>query len=186
MSATSANAAPRTTLLTVPNVISALRLPIAAAFFAVDGVMWRGVLLLLGALSDALDGWVARHLGLETETGAIVDPLFDKLFVLIVLAAFLAGPYLEWWEFAILISRDLYVAIGYLTARLRGLPIGWHPRPAGKLVTFLQLVTLFVLLLAPAQAALFIVAVGVASAVAIVDYTLVRLAELRGRSRAPG
>ncbi len=54
-----------------------------------------------------------------------------------------------------------------------------HPRASGKLVTFLQLVTLFVLLLVPEQAILLIVAVGLASTVAIVDYTSVGILGLR-------
>ena len=81
----------RSSLAKLPNFISALRLPIAAAFVAVDDLLWRGVLLFLGALTDALDGWLARRLGVESKAGAIMDPAFDKLFVLITLAA-LASP----------------------------------------------------------------------------------------------
>ncbi len=179
-----AAAGQRSTLVNVPNIISALRLPIAAAFFAVDGLLWRGVLLFLGALSDALDGWLARHLALESKTGALIDPLFDKLFVVVALAAFLRGPYLGWLGFLILISRDLYVGTAYLVAKLLSVRIPAQPRPGGKLVTFLQIVTLFVLLLAPERVSVFMVAVAVASAIAIVDYTLVGVAGVRGRSRA--
>jgi len=179
-----ATAGQRTGLVSVPNVVSALRLPIAAAFFAVDGLLWRGVLLFLGALTDALDGWLARRLGMESRTGALIDPLFDKLFVTVALAAFLRGPYLGWLGFVILVSRDLYVGTAYLTAKLLGIDIPTQPRPGGKLVTFLQIVTLFVLLLAPDRVGVFMVAVAVASAIAIADYTLVGLAGVRGRSRA--
>lgn len=168
----------------MPNVVSALRLPIAAAFFAVDGLLWRGVLLFFGALTDALDGWLARRLGMESRTGALIDPLFDKLFVTVALAAFLRGPYLGWLGFVILVSRDLYVGTAYLVSKLLKIGIPTQPRPGGKLVTFLQIVTLFVLLLAPDRVGVFMVAVAVASAIAIVDYTLVGVAGVRGRSRA--
>jgi phosphatidylglycerophosphate synthase len=156
----------------VPNLVSALRLPIAAAFVMVDGLLWRGVLLFLGALTDALDGWLARRLGVESKAGAILDPAFDKLFVLITLA-----------EYLILVSRDLYVGTGWLVAKAMGINVPAQVRPAGKLVTALQVVTLFVLLLAPERHAVFIVAVGAASAIAIVDYTFAGVAALR-RSRA--
>ena len=179
-----ATAGQRTGLVSVPNVVSALRLPIAAAFFAVDGLLWRGVLLFFGALTDALDGWLARRLGMESRTGALIDPLFDKLFVTVALAAFLRGPYLGWLGFVILVSRDLYVGTAYLVAKLLKIGIPTQPRPGGKLVTFLQIVTLFVLLLAPDRVGVFMVAVAVASAIAIVDYTLVGVAGVRGRSRA--
>jgi cardiolipin synthase len=179
-----ATAGQRTGLVSVPNFVSALRLPIAAAFFAVDGLLWRGVLLFFGALTDALDGWLARRLGMESRTGALIDPLFDKLFVTVALAAFLRGPYLGWLGFVILVSRDLYVGTAYLVAKLLKIGIPTQPRPGGKLVTFLQIVTLFVLLLAPDRVGVFMVAVAVASAIAIVDYTLVGVAGVRGRSRA--
>lgn len=169
-------------LVFVPSLISALRLPIAAAFFVVDGLMARGILLLLGALTDAADGWVARRFRLESKLGVILDPLFDKLFVLVALAAFLPGPYLSWIEFVVLISRDLYVGSGFLIARGLGVSVPAQPRAAGKLVTFLQIVTLFVLLLAPERADVFVVVVAAASVIAILDYTVVGVNRVRHRS----
>jgi phosphatidylglycerophosphate synthase len=159
-------------------------LPIAAAFLVVDTVVWRGGLLFLGALSDALDGWTARRFGLESKLGAVLDPLFDKLFVLIALAAFLAGPYLGWQQFAILISRDLYVALAFLTAKVLSVQIPARSRAGGKLCTFLQVVTLFVLLFAPERVGLFVVVVAVASIFAIADYTHAGIVGLRARSHA--
>ncbi len=171
-------------LALVPSLVSALRLPIAAAFFAIDGLVWRGILLMIGALTDGLDGWLARRLGVESKMGALLDPLFDKLFVTVALAAFLPGPYLGWREFAILVSRDLYVGIAFLLSKLLRIDIPAAARPSGKLVTVLQIVTLFVLLLEPERVGVFMVAVGVASVIAIVDYTAAGLAALRRRAGA--
>lgn len=168
----------------LPNLVSALRLPIAAAFFAVDALVWRGVLLFVGALTDALDGWLARRLGVESKTGALLDPLFDKLFVTVALAAFLPGPYLGWREFLVLVSRDLYVGFAFLLAKVRRLDIPAQPRPAGKLVTFLQIVTLFVLLLVPERVSVFLVVVGVSSVIAILDYSVAWWTALRRRAGA--
>ncbi|UCC71071.1 MAG: CDP-alcohol phosphatidyltransferase family protein [Gemmatimonadota bacterium] len=183
MSSAEATANRRSALANVPNFISALRLPIAAAFFVIDNLLWRGILLFLGALTDALDGWLARRLGVESKAGAIMDPLFDKLFVVITLAAFLPGPYLGSREYLILVSRDLYVGAGWLVGKAMGVNVPAQSRPAGKLVTALQVVTLFVLLLVPERFTVFMVAVGAASAIAIIDYTFAGLATLR-RSKA--
>jgi len=179
-----ANAQRSNKLAHVPSFLSALRLPIAIVFFAVDNVLWRGVLLFLGALTDLLDGWLARYLRVESRTGALLDPLFDKLFVTVALAAFLPGPYLGWRGFLVLVSRDLYVGFAYLLAKLLRVDLEIRARPSGKLVTVLQIVTLFVLLLAPGQVDVFLVAVGVASAIAIVDYTAAGVAGLRRRAKA--
>ncbi len=184
MNGAQTNARRRGAIINLPNCISALRLPIAAAFFAIDALTWRGVLLFVGAFSDALDGWLARRMKLETKTGALIDPLFDKLFVTVALAAFLTGPYLGWREFAVLVARDIYMGIGFFCALVLRVRIIIHPRASGKLVTFLQLVTLFVLLLMPEQAILFIVAVGVASIIAIIDYTSAGILSLRDQSAA--
>lgn len=173
----------RTRLTAIPSLISALRLPIAAAFFAVDALFWRAVLLFIGAVTDALDGWVARRFSLQSPTGAWLDPMFDKLFVTVALAAFVSGPFLGWGEFAVLLSRDLYVGIGFLAAKTLGVAVPAQSRASGKLVTFLQIVTLFVLLLAPDRVNVFVVAVGVAAAIAMADYTAAGLRAVRGRVR---
>lgn len=171
-------------LVYAPNFLSALRLPIAVAFFLADSLVWRGILLSLGALTDGLDGWVARRFALESRVGAVLDPLFDKLFVAVALAAFLPAAYLGWAEFAILISRDVYVGTAFLVARLLGLEMPAQARRSGKVVTFLQVMTLFMLLLAPDRVSAFIVAVAVASVIAIVDYSATGIAALRQRAGA--
>ncbi len=173
----------RAGIVNVPNFISALRLPLAGAFFVVDGLVPRGIILFVGGFSDVLDGWLARRLRMESEAGALIDPLFDKLFVVVALAAFLPGPYLAWPGFMILISRDLYVASGFLVGKALGVSVSAHSRPSGKLVTFLQVVTLFVLLLMPERLKVFLIVVAVASLIAILDYTLVGMAALRRRSQ---
>ena len=126
----------------------------------------------------SMAGWM------ESETGALIDPLFDKLFVLVALAAFLPGPYLGWRGFLVLVSRDLYVGTGFLTGKALGVSVPAHSRPSGKLVTFLQILTLFVLLLTPERLEVLLVAVAVASLIAILDYTAVGVAALRRRSRS--
>ncbi len=156
----------------LPNMISMLRLPIAAAFLVVDGQVWRGVLLSAGAMTDALDGWVARRFGLGTKSGAVIDPLFDKLFILVVMASFIPGPYLGWTQFAILMARDVYVGAAFIFAKIVNVTMPDRARLGGKVVTFLQMVTLFVLLFAPDLIDYCVVAVGVSGGIAIVDYTV--------------
>ena len=168
----------------MPNLISMLRLPIAAAFFVVDGVVWRGLLLSVGALTDAVDGWVARHFKLESKWGAVVDPLFDKLFVVAVLGSFLLGPYLNWAEYAILVARDVYVGAAFTLGRLLNQPVPASARLTGKVVTFLQMVTMFVLLLSPELLLYFVVIVGATGALAMVDYTLVAVRSVKRSPRA--
>lgn len=166
----------------IPNLLSILRLPMAAAFFAVESTLGRGILLSLAALSDALDGWLARQFGQQSRAGIILDPTFDKLFVLVVLSAFLRGPHLEWPQFMVLISRDLYVSLGFAVSRVLAPDVPMAPRLSGKAVTVLQILSLFVLLFWPGWVGPVVAVVGIVSLVAIVDYTIVGIGQLRRRA----
>ena len=66
---------------------------------------------------------------MKTQSGQLLDPLFDKLFVLMAMAAFLQGPYLGWAEFAILVARDVYVGVTYVFATLLGFRVPTRARP---------------------------------------------------------
>lgn len=171
--------APAGRLWTIPNVLSALRLPLAAAFVIIRAEWARAVLLSLGALTDALDGWIARRRGEATGTGALLDPLFDKVFVLVALATFLADGRLGVGSFLVLVVRDLYNGAAYFGCRLAGLRIPVQSRFSGKVVTVLQVGTLFLLLFRPAFVPAMVVLVGIASAYAIGDYTWARWRTLR-------
>ncbi len=169
-------------LWTVPNALSILRLPLAAAFMLFDSVTVRVGVLAVATLTDALDGFIARSHRQTSPTGALLDALFDKFFVFVVLATILFEGRIGIVGFCVVISRDLYTGLGYLASRwLRGnVPV--VARFGGKVVTVLQLATLFVLVLAPAWALTFVVAVGLASAYAIVDYTVAGLRAVRQAS----
>jgi hypothetical protein len=77
-------------------------------------------------------------------------------------------------QYFIFISRDLATAIGFLVARLVPWlrPVVFRARLLGKAVTVLQLATLVVVLIFPAAVSGLIIAIGLLSAMSIVDYTL--------------
>lgn len=80
----------------LPNAITVVRLGMAAAFFAIialklspdsaDGRQWWGnaafILFIAAALSDILDGFLARRWGVVTDFGRVMDPFVDKVLVL--------------------------------------------------------------------------------------------------------
>lgn len=160
-------------VLTVPNLLSLTRLPLAAAFLLVDGRTARVVLVGIASLTDFLDGWLARR-GQTSQLGALLDPIADKTFVFIAIAAFLFEGVVSVGEFLIVISRDLATAVGFIVAwLLPGLdPRAFRARWPGKVVTVLQLAALFVLLLRPTVFPVLVPLIAVASAAAIADYTL--------------
>ena len=164
---------PSSRVLTVPNLLSFARIPLAAAFVAVHGTGARLALIITASITDLLDGWLAR-MGTTTRFGALLDPIADKTFILFALSSFLFEGALSTRDYFIILSRDLATAVGFLVAYwLPGLdPVNFKARWPGKIVMMLQLAALFVLLLWPAYLALLIWPVAAASAYAIIDYTV--------------
>ena len=126
---------------TVADVVTALRLPLAAAFPLTEHHGWHLAIVAAAAASDFIDGWLARRLG-PSRVGVVLDPVADKLFML---AAFLTVAHhglLTWWEIVLVLSRDILAGLGALGAWLLGRPLALPARAGGKAVTVCQLLTL--------------------------------------------
>jgi CDP-diacylglycerol--glycerol-3-phosphate 3-phosphatidyltransferase len=162
------------TVLTVPNLVSISRVVLAVGFLALDAVPVRLALIGAAALTDFLDGWLARRTKVVSRFGALIDPVADRFFVLCVVIAYVMGEHLTAWQAVVIFFRDIMSLIGWFTARnvswLR--PIRFRARPLGKVVTGLQLLTFVAVLVAPATVDGLVFAVGALGLLATVDYTL--------------
>ena len=163
----------RASLRSIPNVVSLSRVILAAVFFMDRNVDTRIGIVLAAAVTDMLDGWLARRAGVVSRFGALVDPFADRVFVLVAVSTFVYEGTLSSVEYFVMISRDLMTAVGFLVARsvswLR--PVEFRARASGKLVTTLQMLAFLALLRMPDAVTPMIWAVGAASAYSIVDYT---------------
>ena len=163
----------RAALLTLPNVLSLSRLALVPLFVASSAAGTRAALVAAAALTDLLDGWLARRAGTASRLGAILDPVADRAFVLTAIAVFLAEGALGLWQCVVLLSRDIATTVGFVVARaargLRGVEL--KARLAGEVTTGLQVAVLLAVLLAPRLVPALVVATGVASAAAVADYT---------------
>lgn len=160
--------------LSLPNAISLSRLVLAVAFVAVGDARARIGLIGAASFTDFLDGWVARRQQSTSHWGALIDPLADRAFVFTAVCVYLVSGAITTTQYFILIFRDLMTAIGFIVARsvpmLR--PIPFRARPLGKTVTVLQLITLVAVLAIPAVVPQLVWLAGIASAIAVADYTL--------------
>ena len=111
-----------------------------------------GVLLIIG-VSDILDGYLARKMGETTNFGKYLDPIADKLLLIIACillssATLWPGPRFPVWVLVIILSRELFFSLGVITAfvtvRRR---ITWQPSKLGKLTSFLQIMAIIAVLL---------------------------------------
>lgn len=125
-------------ILTVPNVLSLLRL-LALPFVWADitGGRYLRALVVLGifASTDWFDGWVARRFDQVSRLGKVLDPISDRILIVVVSIACVVGDVVPWWAVALVLVRDVAVA-------LVGLPLlarGQQPPPVtrtGKAATF--------------------------------------------------
>ncbi|MBI4544878.1 MAG: CDP-alcohol phosphatidyltransferase family protein [Gemmatimonadetes bacterium] len=166
------------------NAVSALRLPLALAFLAAETPVLRVLILAAAAASDYLDGWIARRFGQRTRAGEILDPLADKVFVLVALASFARSGVLQIWELLVLLARDLFAAAASISVLLGRLPVRLRARWGGKIVTGLQILAVLVLMARPQWIEAVVLVTGVAGLYAIGDYIRAGLLALRARSRA--
>src|SRR5471030_507433 len=164
----------RETLATLPNLISLSRLGLAAAFVVFKGTNERLLVIAAAAVTDFLDGYLARRGGTASKWGALIDPIADRFFVFTAVCALLFDDVIGTWQYAILISRDFMTAVGFLTARI--IPwlrdVKFKSRMSGKVVTTLQLGTLVLVFLAPDYVNIALWLVGIVSLYSIGDYTL--------------
>ena len=124
--------------------------PFFAAVLVVDGghsVAWRlvaTVVFVVAALTDRLDGYLARRHNLVTDLGALLDPIADKLLIgtaLVILSMF--GE-LYWWVTVVILVRELGItALRFLMLKRATLPVS----RGGKLKTVVQSVAISLFLL---------------------------------------
>ncbi|TCD57161.1 CDP-alcohol phosphatidyltransferase family protein [Synechococcus sp. BS55D] len=104
-----------------------------------SAVAW--ILLLLGGLSDALDGWLARRGGGGNSWGARLDPLADKLLICAPLVWLASEQRLPLWALWLLLARELLIS-GWRRDAMDGAPAS----SSGKAKTILQFLSLLLLL----------------------------------------
>ena len=180
------------TWLNWPNRITITRIILVAPFVIcllnlnVGTTVWRHAalaLFLVVAVSDALDGFLARRLNEETPLGRFLDPVADKLLIacavimLAVDATAVPGHRLPSWVPVVAIGKDVLLVIGFGLAYAVTGEFFVQPRIWGKLCTLVQLVMIASVLAAPewpetlarALPVLWWLASGLAIA-AVVDY----------------
>src|SRR5919106_454578 len=104
--------APDRRLLTVPNVLSLLRLttvPVFVVLFVTDRTEAAVILYAVGAWTDFLDGYIARRTGSVTEFGKLLDPLADRIFIVALAVALVAAGALPLWITIVVVAHDILI-----------------------------------------------------------------------------
>lgn len=135
-------------VLTAANVVTFARLcaaPVVVWLILHGRLSLALVLFAVTALSDALDGWLARRGG-ASALGAVLDPAADKLLLVSSFVTLAAVKELPDWLAILVVFRDLVVVGGVLVIRLLGRSVAIRPSLASKGSTALQMVLVVVVL----------------------------------------
>jgi CDP-diacylglycerol---glycerol-3-phosphate 3-phosphatidyltransferase len=159
-------------LLTPANGITVLRLlatPVVIVMIMLWGASWfTFVFGGLLAMSDGIDGWLARKQG-TTRSGAFLDPLADKVVVLGALVALVAKGIVWWLPVAIIAVREIAMSIYRSVVGRHGISI--PARNSAKLKTLLQDIAIGMCLAPPLASFHSILAAGMWVATAMTVFT---------------
>lgn len=127
--------------VTGADVVTALRLPLAALFPFVRQPAWQLVIVAVAAASDFLDGMLARRYG-GSRVGAVLDPIVDKIFMAAAFVTVASRGLLAWYELLGVLLRDLLAVLGFVGTWVLRRPVALPARAGGKAVTLAQVLTL--------------------------------------------
>lgn len=160
-------------------MLTLARIPLAIAFPFVSDTTWRLAMVGGAAVTDLLDGPLARRFG-ESRFGAVLDPVADKLFMAAAFGVVAFSGQLEWYEILGVLLRDIVATIAFAVTLVTQRPRAIPARLGGKAVTVAQMLTLLAFLLESPSLRPMAWATAAIALYAIWDYTKAAPAEERG------
>ena len=127
--------------INLPNTLTVLRILLVPVFV---GLLLYGhydaalITLLIAALTDVLDGMIARLTDQRTRLGEYLDPLADKLLLMSAIITLSVLDFIPIWAVIVVVSRDAILLAGTVIANLSETNINISPTAMGKGTTFAQ------------------------------------------------
>ena len=142
---------------------------------------------LTAAFSDGIDGWIARRFQLKSRLGAILDPIADKGLMLtaIITLSVTKWPYaLPVWYPVLVIARDLIIVTGCGVLCLLNDHLEVRPSLLGKTSTFLQMLTVAVVMLQWSHSGVVVWISGIVTLLSGIGYLAVGIGQLHDAGHA--
>lgn len=155
--------------VTLADILTVSRLPMALAFVLVPSNGARLAILAAAAATDLLDGFIARRIG-SSRLGSFLDPVADKLFMLCAFGVVVLSGRLAPFEVLAVLLRDVVATIAFAATLVSGRPAAIPARVGGKAVTVGQVLTLVAFLLDSSYLRPLAWATGAVGLYAIWDY----------------
>jgi CDP-diacylglycerol--glycerol-3-phosphate 3-phosphatidyltransferase len=137
-------------LAQIPNALTVARFAAIPAFIALEataggGKSWpAAIVFAAAALTDQLDGWLARRWHVESRFGTVADPLADRLMIDAAVVLLWFHGRLPWPALVLILARDLLLVAGYKLVMPRGYELSVSF--LGKLATWVLYASLALML----------------------------------------
>jgi len=132
--------------MNIPNFLSLLRIilvPVIVIFLIQDEYAKALIVFTIAGLTDAMDGTLARLMNQQTELGAFLDPIADKILLTTSFISLSIFHIIPGWLTVIVISRDFIILLGIMILSLMSVKYEIKPLFVSKITTALQIGTVF-------------------------------------------
>ncbi len=129
--------------MSIPNIITLGRVILVPVvfWFLVSGQLEAAFIgFVVAGISDAVDGFLAKRFHWETQLGAYLDPIADKLLIVCIFVALGVTGKLPSWVVIIVVSRDVLIVIAVVLSWLLNHPTPMKPLAVSKMNTVAQIV----------------------------------------------
>jgi len=139
--------------MTLANLITILRILLVPIFLVIlltevqDKEIIAAAIIVVGASTDTVDGYIARKYNQVTKLGKFLDPFADKLFIIAALLALVYLELVEIWVAAVIISREIFITVFRFYFFAKGTV--FSPSCAAKIKTSLQFIAIVPIILSP-------------------------------------
>jgi cardiolipin synthase len=128
--------------LSIPNLITLGRIllvPFVVWSIASGRLQLAFLLFLAAAVSDGVDGFLAKRFGMKTELGAYLDPLADKILIVSIYVTLGITGVIPLWVVILVVSRDFMIVGAIMLSWLVNMPVKIRPHIISKLNTAAQI-----------------------------------------------
>ena len=129
--------------MSIPNLITLVRVilvPVVFWLLVTQQLKAAFLVFLVAGISDGVDGFLAKRFNWETELGAYLDPIADKLLIVCIFIALGVTDKLPSWIVIAVVSRDVLIVIAVVLSWLLGHPTPMRPIAVSKANTVAQIV----------------------------------------------
>jgi cardiolipin synthase len=128
--------------LSIPNLITLVRIlmvPVVVWAIASGQMRLAFLLFFVAAISDGVDGFLAKRFGMMTELGAYLDPLADKVLIVSIYVTLGITGVIPLWIVILVVSRDIMIVGAIILSWLVDKPVAIKPHNVSRLNTAVQI-----------------------------------------------